>query len=247
MFEQMALKRATDRANQLLGAGDPDGAREELSAFVAKHPRSVQGWGMLLSAVSSTRGTIEEVLDVLRSAAKAVPFEVRLIDLLVQRLIEACVLIGDSNYLTEAAAAIDAHEEVLGESAQSMGMSALIAQFRGEDDAALNLCDRALEAVHHYPDPALEFKIGLCLSSIRGHEARGLALAEDAAKRSKRYDFFLMLAALSEAKDPAKARLFASEAERFARRNDADAGRDLEATRSELQQQRAYLDSVRRR
>jgi hypothetical protein len=249
MFEGVALKRAVNRANQLIAGGDPEAARDELSAFVAKYPRSVQGWGTLLAAVGIAGGTIEQRLDVLRSAAAAVPYELTLVDHLVHKLIEACVLIGDTGYLDEAERAIAAHEEVLGGSADSLGMRALVAQFRGDDENAVALCDRATGSLEHYPNAHLSFRIGLCLSSIRGHEARGVAMAEGAAKAAKRYDFFLLLAAVEESIDPSKAEEYRAQAERVARGDPEKRTleRDLERARDDLRNQRRYLASIQRR
>lgn len=246
MFEQVALDRAVRRANEHLAGGDPDGARAELAAFVAKHPRSVGGWHYLHTAVSRANGTLEQRLDVLRAAVKAVPYEVTLVDRLVSDLIESCILIGSAGYLDEAASVLDLHEEVLGESPESMTLRALVERFRGNSDPALRLCERAEQSLRDYPDPSREFKLAMCLAAIPGQEARGLEMGECVAQAAKSYGYFLVLSVVSEDIAPDRAVEFRERAERHAPA-DTDIQRDLEVTRADLRAQRDYLATLPRR
>lgn len=246
MFEQMALRRATERANQRISQGDTAGAREEISGFLDKHPRSVQGWALLHAAVSSDNGTIEDRLDVMRAAANAIPYEIRIVDYLVHELIRACVAIGDTGYLDEAERVITAHEDVLGVSPHPQVLRALIEQFRGNDVAAVELCGRANDALEHHPDPSVTFRIGMCLSSIDTHQARGIALAEEAARRTKRSDYLLTLAVALEDRDAAKAgELLASARAASRGASEEQIDQDVERVRDELRRQREFLAEAR--
>ena len=245
-FEKLSLRRVVNRAKQLHAEGDPSGARDELDAFVTKFPKSTQGWMNLIWAVGQAGGTIEERLDVHRRAAKAIPYDVALVDGAVGNLMRAALMIGDRRYLEEATEIVDRFEEVLDVSIESTLLRAGLAQLQGDVPATLDLCERAEQMLKFHPDPRGLFKLGLCLVSIPGHEARGLDIAEAAAAKLKDFAPYAYLAALAEEEDPARAEGYLARARSLAARGTTPEGhvdRVIAQAREDIRLEKEFLES----
>ena len=246
-IERLAFRRAVNKAKQLHADGDPEGARQELDAFIRRFPKSTQGWRSLVWAVGAAGGTIEERLDVHRRAAEAVPYDVALVDAAVTHLVRAAVMIGDRRYLEEATDAAARFEDVLGESTESILWRAALAQMKGDVPQTLALCEQAQALLDVHPDSSGRWKLGLCLSSVPGHEGRGLQMAEEAAAKLKDFVAYAYLAAIVRDDDPARAQRFISEARRLGgRRSLSQAHVDalVERASEDIRQQREFLKSV---
>ena len=246
-FEGLSLRRTISRAQQLHGAGDAEGARTELEAFVRRFPKSQQGWMHLLWATGEAGGSIEDRLDVLRRAVEAVPYDTNLMHATVGHLMRAGMLIGDPRYIDEAASVVDRFEELLGPSIESELMRAALVQLKGDHAGTLLICDRIEEMLRLHPNESASCKLGLCLASIPGHEARGREMAATAARRLKDFTSFAYLAALLDDEDPAQAESYRDEARKFGARAALPEGylaNVILQAREDLRLERDYIENV---
>lgn len=205
-LEQLFLRRSLSRMRHLLHEGDAEGARAEMESFVKRFPRSMVGWSTLLGLVDSGHSTFEEWWDVRCRAARAIPYSVELNGAAIEASHYLYIKIGDPRYLGEARALTDAFEELLGVSVETVLWRASTAALSGDTKGVLERCERAEEMLARDPSPRASLQLGLCLGSVAGHEERGLALAEGAASQLKDPSTYLLLVAVAEGRDAAKAR-----------------------------------------
>jgi hypothetical protein len=156
--------------------------------------------------------------------------------------------VGDRRYLDEADELIDAYEELLGPSVETVMWRASSSQLKGDHEATVEACRRAQGLLERAPSARTDLQIGLCLASEPGHEDRGIEIAEAAAVKLKDPQVYLLLVALLEEKDAVRARTLRERADHLARgaspeRLDAD----LDGFRDLVQLERDHLAALAHR